>query len=203
MLKSEFNYSLKIVMLGDSGVGKTTLLMRYCDSAFTFSHIATIGVDFKYKAVTVNGKKAKVIFWDTAGQERFRTITSAYYRGSNGTIIMFDLTNRESFKNVNQWCEDVAKYANKDTKLLLIGSKADQESKRVVSYDEGWNLANKYNIKYFEVSSLNNINVSESIESIINEICADIPVIEPVIVPTKVELTSFQLYKEKCCGSKQ
>ena len=202
MQKSDFDYALKIVMIGDSGVGKTTLLMRYCNSSFTFSHIATIGVDFKYKVIALNNKKAKVIFWDTAGQERFRTITSAYYRGANGTIVMFDLTNRESFKNVNQWCEDAAKYANKNTKLLLIGSKCDQESKRVISYDEGWNLASKYNIKYYEVSALNNVNVSESIESIVSEICAEIAHNMPEITPTKIELSTFEQYKQKCCGSK-
>lgn len=121
-------------MIGDSGVGKSCLLLRFADDTYTESYISTIGVDFKIRTIDLDGKTIKLQIWDTAGQERFRTITSSYYRGAHGIIVVYDCTDQETFNNVKQWLEEIDRYACNNVNKLLVGNKCDLHTKKVVDY---------------------------------------------------------------------
>ena len=124
------DFLFKLVLIGDTGVGKSCILLRFADDAFTESYISTIGVDFRFRTIKVENKTVKLQIWDTAGQERFRTITSAYYRGADGIIMVYDVTNAESFGHVNDWLNEVNRYASESTCKLLVGNKNDMENKQ-------------------------------------------------------------------------
>jgi len=147
--------------LGDAGVGKSSIILRYTKNEFNSQMVSSIGVDFKTKDIIVNNKKVKLQLWDTAGHERFRTITTSYYRGAHGIATVFDLTNRESFEHVEKWLEEINKYAKENVMRFLIGNKSDLVNERQVSYEEVRALANKLNIYYVETSAKNNVNVSD------------------------------------------
>eukprot|EP00923_Selenidium_pygospionis_P034798 GHVN01060532.1.p1 GENE.GHVN01060532.1~~GHVN01060532.1.p1 ORF type:complete len:206 (+),score=27.36 GHVN01060532.1:81-698(+) len=166
----EYNYLFKLLLIGDSGVGKSCLLLRFADDVYTASFIATIGVDFKIRTIEQDGKIIKLQIWDTAGQERFRTITSSYYRGAHGIIIVYDVTDRESFNNVKIWMQEIDKYAMESVNKLLVGNKSDLSSKRVVNYEEGKDLADSYGIKFIETSAAKKDNVDEAFQVMSKEI---------------------------------
>ena len=129
---NEFDYLFKLLLIGDSSVGKSCFLLRFSDDSYVDSYISTIGVDFKIRTLEMDGKTIKLQIWDTAGQERFRTITSSYYRGAHGIIIVYDITDMESFNNVKQWLSEIDKYANDSVRKLLVGNKCDLAESRVV-----------------------------------------------------------------------
>merc|ERR1719321_2356167 len=129
--KRDYDHLFKLVLIGDSGVGKSCLLLRFADDSFTESYISTIGVDFRFRTVKVGDKFVKLQIWDTAGQERFRTITSAYYRGADGIIMVYDVTAQESFDHVQDWLSEVNRYASEGTCKLLVGNKSDRADKVV------------------------------------------------------------------------
>jgi Ras-related protein Rab-1A len=131
VMAREYDHLFKLVLIGDSGVGKSCLLLRFADDNFTESYISTIGVDFRFRTVKIGDKTVKLQIWDTAGQERFRTITSAYYRGADGIIMVYDVTKQESFDHVQDWLQEVNKYASERTCKLLIGNKNDKTDKAV------------------------------------------------------------------------
>ena len=147
----KFDYLIKLLMIGDSGVGKTSLLMRFSDDTFIPSFITTIGIDFKIKTIHVGNKVVKLQIWDTAGQERFRTITSAYYKGSHGIILMFDLNDPVSFEHLKYWMGEIDKNSVCSPTCLLVGNKADLPKN--VSSLEAKQFASQYNVKYFETSA--------------------------------------------------
>ena len=123
-----------LLCLGGDGFGKSWWGLRFADDTYTDSYISTIGVDFKIRTVELDGKVIKLQIWDTAGQERFRTITSSYYRGAHGIIVVYDVTDAESFANVKQWLAEIDRYANESVNKLLVGNKSDLASKRAVDY---------------------------------------------------------------------
>merc|ERR1711874_641300 len=131
-MKRDHDHLFKLVLIGDSGAGKSSLLLRFADDTFTENYITTIGVDFRFKTIPVDNKSVKLQIWDTAGQERFRTITSAYYRGADGIVLVFDVTDRESFDHVDDWLTEVNRYVNDSTMMLLLGNKCDNETDRQV-----------------------------------------------------------------------
>ena len=128
------DYLFKLLLIGDSGVGKSCLLLRFADDTYTESYISTIGVDFKIRTIELDKKTIKLQIWDTAGQERFRTITSSYYRGAHGIIVVYDCTDQDSFNNVKQWLEEIDRYACDNVNKLLVGNKCDLTAKKVVDY---------------------------------------------------------------------
>ncbi|AGO13846.1 AaceriAGL021Wp [[Ashbya] aceris (nom. inval.)] len=151
---------MKILLVGDSGVGKSCLLVRFVEDKFSPSFITTIGIDFKIKAVDINGKKIKLQLWDTAGQERFRTITTAYYRGAMGIILVYDVTDERTFENIRQWFTTVNQHANEEAQLLLVGNKKDMDT-RAVTYEQGESLAKELGVPFIEASAKDDENVSD------------------------------------------
>lgn len=166
----DYEYLFKLLLIGNSGVGKSCILMRYADNSFTENFFNTIGVDFKIKTISLNDQVIKMQIWDTAGQDRFRTLTSSYYRGAHGIIIVYDVTNRDSFDNVRQWMQEIEKFASENVNKLLVGNKSDLEEQREVTYDEGVELAKKFDIPFLEVSAKNAIHVDDTFTTMATEI---------------------------------
>jgi len=158
-MKKDYDYLFKLVLIGDSGVGKSCLLLRFADDSFTDSYISTIGVDFRFRTVNIDMKTVKLQIWDTAGQERFRTITSAYYRGAHGIIMVYDVTNYESFEHVEEWLNEVNRHASESTLKLLVGNKADLQEDKKVPSEDAKNFADKLGISFLETSAKNATNV--------------------------------------------
>jgi len=154
------DHTIKLLVLGDSAVGKSSLLMRFCESKFDSNFVITIGVDFKNKVVQRWGRKVRLQVWDTAGQERFRTITPAYYRTAQGVILVYDVCDEKSFDNIKMWQKNLAEY-NNDAAKILVGNKTDKPD-RVVTTEQGQKLADEYNMQFFETSAKSNINVDEA-----------------------------------------
>ena len=173
------DYLFKLLLIGDSGVGKSCLLLRFADDTYTESYISTIGVDFKIRTIELDGKTVKLQIWDTAGQERFRTITSSYYRGAHGIIIVYDVTDRQSFQNVEHWLKEIDKYATGNVNKLLVGNKSDLQSKKVVTYDEAKEFADKHGIKFLETSAKNSHNVEQAFQTMAAEIKARVKTAGP------------------------
>ncbi|CAL9049620.1 unnamed protein product [Musa banksii] len=158
----EYDYLFKLLLIGDSGVGKSCLLLRFADDSYIESYISTIGVDFKIRTVEQDGKTIKLQIWDTAGQERFRTITSSYYRGAHGIIVVYDVTDQESFNNVKQWLNEIDRYASENVNKLLVGNKCDLTDGRVVSYETGKAFADEIGIPFLETSAKDSTNVEKA-----------------------------------------
>ena len=157
----EYDYLFKVLLIGDSGVGKSSLLLKFTDRVFTDHYISTIGVDFKIQTLQLDDKIIKLQLWDTAGQERFRTITTSYYRGAHGIIIVFDITDKESFANIKTWITEIDRFASDNVCKILIGNKSDLEKQREVSIEDAKELANKYKIDYIEASAKDSTNVQQ------------------------------------------
>ncbi|KZT11416.1 ras-domain-containing protein [Laetiporus sulphureus 93-53] len=162
MHTSEYDYLFKLLLIGDSGVGKSCLLLRFADDTYTESYISTIGVDFKIRTIELEGKTVKLQIWDTAGQERFRTITSSYYRGAHGIIVVYDVTDNDTFTNVKQWLQEIDRYASEGVNKLLVGNKSDLTSKKVVEYSAAKEFADQLNIPFLETSAKNATNVEQA-----------------------------------------
>ncbi|CAD7685356.1 unnamed protein product [Nyctereutes procyonoides] len=169
-----FDYMFKILIIGNSSVGKTSFLFRYADDSFTPAFVSTVGIDFKVKTIYRNDKRIKLQIWDTAGQERYRTITTAYYRGAMGFILMYDITNEESFNAVQDWSTQIKTYSWDNAQVLLVGNKCDMEDERVVSSERGRQLADHLGFEFFEASAKDNINVKQTFERLVDVICEKI-----------------------------
>ncbi|KAK9764846.1 ras GTPase [Basidiobolus ranarum] len=161
-MNPEYDYLFKLLLIGDSGVGKSCLLLRFADDTYTESYISTIGVDFKIRTVELEGKTVKLQIWDTAGQERFRTITSSYYRGAHGIIVVYDVTDQDTFTNVKQWLQEIERYASEGVNKLLIGNKNDLTSKKVVDHAVAEEFANQTSLPFLETSAKDSTNVEQA-----------------------------------------
>ena len=173
-IEEYFDEKIKLMVLGDSNVGKSSILTKYCKNKFLSKYVTTIGIDFQIKYLNINKKKIKVQIWDTAGQERYRVVTKNYFNSSNGFVIIYDITNRVSFNNINNWMEQIESLVGKDVKCILFGNKNDLVSERNVKKEEGKELAKKYNCSFFETSAKEGNNVEAGFKSIIMDIIRDI-----------------------------
>lgn len=165
----EYDHLFKLLIIGDSGVGKSSLLLRFADNTFSGSYITTIGVDFKIRTVEIGGEKVKLQIWDTAGQERFRTITSTYYRGTHGVIVVYDVQSAESFVNVKRWLHEIEQNCD-SVNRILVGNKDDSPDKKVVETTDAQKFANQINVSLFETSAKDNKNVEEMFTEITRQV---------------------------------
>ena len=199
----------KIIIIGDSGVGKSNILGRYLHNEFKHDTKSTVGVEFGSKQLKVDGVNIKLQIWDTAGEERYRAITSAYYKGSKGCFIVYDITSEISFENVEKWYEEIRKSAEKEISVILVGNKCDLENERKVSIELGQSKAKNLNCPFFETSALNNTNIVTAFQSISENIynrCKNEKNLEDdddyEIVPKddkKIDINTNKKKETKCC----
>ena len=186
----------KVLLLGDSSVGKTCVLLRYCDKTFQEAHLSTIGLDYRLKTMTLeNGKNIKLQIWDTAGQDRFRAITKNYYKGANGIILIYDVTNLQTYENVKNWINQIREEANPNVVIYLAGNKVDvNEELRVVKTEEEQKIADEYNLTFYETSAKSGININEIFEDLVKKVDE---------IYSKLEVPKKQTKNKKYTGNKK
>ncbi|RZC94193.1 hypothetical protein C5167_021437 [Papaver somniferum] len=166
----EYDYLFKIVLIGDSGVGKSNILSRFTRNEFCLESKSTIGVEFATRTLQVDGKTIKAQIWDTAGQERYRAITSAYYRGAVGALLVYDTTKRQTFDNVQRWLRELRDHADSNIVILLAGNKSDLKHLRAVNEDDAQVIAEKEGLSFLETSALEALNIEKAFQTILTEI---------------------------------
>ena len=195
MAKKEFLY--KILLLGDSTVGKSSILMRYVENTFQESYLTTVGLDFKIKSVKINDENTvRVQIWDTAGQDRFRSITRNYFKGAHGIILIYDVTLKDSFYNVRNWLKQIREEVSEKVCIVLVGNKIDKEQDRIISTEEGEKIANEYGLKLFECSAKTGENIEETFLEVIKKTVENFTKVEDK------EVTKLKNKKDKkkgCC----
>lgn len=192
---SEYDNLMKVILVGDSGVGKSTLLSAFCDKEYSDYYISTIGVDFKIKMVEVCDKKVKLQIWDTAGQERYRSIVKSYYRGANAILLVFDLTSIQSFHKLGTWMEEIkSNMRHNNYKIILVGSKSDVVYGNCIPQEKIDAFAKQHKLDYIAVSSKKNINIDTAFNKIVKD----------VLMSQKSGETSttkiLKKNKDKCCN---
>ncbi|KAL9642986.1 hypothetical protein ABK040_010678 [Willaertia magna] len=166
----EYDYLFKIVLIGDSGVGKSNLLSRFTRNEFNLESKSTIGVEFATRTIQTDGKTIKAQIWDTAGQERYRAITSAYYRGAVGALLVYDIAKRATFENVERWLKELRDHAVPNIVVMLVGNKSDLRHLRAVTTEEAKAFAEKNSLSFIETSALDSTNVELAFLTILKEI---------------------------------
>lgn len=157
-----YSYLFKYIIIGDTGVGKSCLLLQFTDKRFQPVHDLTIGVEFGARMINIENKQVKLQIWDTAGQESFRSITRSYYRGAAGALLVYDITRRETFHHLTSWLEDARRHSNSTMTIMLIGNKSDMDTRRAVTYEEGEKFARQHDLIFLETSAKNDDNVEEA-----------------------------------------
>ena len=197
----QFDEKLKLMVLGDQGVGKTAIIQRYCKGTFSENYISTVGIDFQNKIVNVKNKKVNLQIWDTAGQEKFRAISKNYIQSSQGFLVIYDISKRISFININNWMEIINQ--NSKAKFILIGNKKDLEDARQVQTNEGENLGRKFRCSFFETSAADGENIEEAFNKFAEEILEENPsgpsTKNEVSEIRKVSLEEVKPKNKKCC----
>ena len=160
-----YSYLFKYIIIGDTGVGKSCLLLQFTDKRFRHDHDLTIGVEFGSRMLSMDQKEIKLQIWDTAGQESFRSITRSYYRGAAGALLVYDITRRDTFSHLSNWLQDARENGNPDMVITLVGNKTDLDSRRTVSFEEGQKFARENNLIFMEASAKSNVMVEEAFES--------------------------------------
>lgn len=196
---------VKLIVIGDSCVGKTSILNRYTKNNFDDKTINTIGVIVLSKEEVLNNTKYQVLIWDTAGQEKYRSISSNYYRNSSGILLVYSITDLNSFKNIEKWMKEIRNYTDYNTVIFLVGNKSDLAYERVVSYEDGYNLAKNYGLLFFETSAKKivpddkNIEVKEIFTKIITEIKKSIDKNPNNMTEREIDLNILPEEKKSCC----
>ena len=169
-LDDTYDVIYKILLVGDSGVGKTNIMLRYLNKEFNINTKATVGVEFGSKNIIIDKKVIKGQIWDTAGQERYRAITSGYYKGAHGAFVVYDITLKESFEAVDRWINDLRNNTDERLEIILIGNKSDLEEKRQVTKEEGEEKAKEKEVAFMETSALNCNNIEKAFNEILNKV---------------------------------
>ena len=156
-----YDLKIRLMLIGDSNVGKTSIIKRYCNNQFSPSYISTVGIDFETKYLRLNGKIINLQIWDTAGQERYKVLAKNYYKNSDGFIIVYDITDKKSFNNVANWITQIKDSASENVKCVLLGNKCDLEELRQVDINQGKDLANNYHLKFYETSAQKGNNIQK------------------------------------------
>ncbi|XP_037480829.1 ras-related protein RABA2a-like [Triticum dicoccoides] len=168
--EEEYDYLFKVVLIGDSGVGKSNLLSRFTRNEFCLESKSTIGVEFATRTLHVEEKIIKAQIWDTAGQERYRAITSAYYRGALGAVLVYDVTKPTTFENISRWLKELRDHADANIRIMLVGNKTDLKDLRAVPADDAGGYAEAEGLSYIETSALEAMNVEEAFQLILGDI---------------------------------
>lgn len=203
-MNDDYDYLFKLLLIGDSGVGKSCILLRFADDTFSESYISTIGVDFKIRTLTINEKRVKLQIWDTAGQERFRTLTTAYYRSAHGIVLVYDVNDRETFFHVENWLQEVGRYASNDVHKILVGNKCDILDKREVQYETARVYAEKLQFSFLESSAKDRTNVDKVFNIMASELINGLGETTDSVVEeeSNVELGAGKAVSNgyRCCG---
>jgi small GTP-binding protein len=212
MTNIDFDVIFKIVIVGESGVGKSNLIARYLKNEFKQDTKATVGVEFGEKKYVYNNLKIKAQIWDTAGQERYRSITSMYYKGAKGALCVFDLSSKESFQKVDAWINEMKKQADNNINLILIGNKVDlPDEQKIVKTEEGEMKAKEFGIAYMETSALKSTNVDKAFNYMIEEIAKKTKNVDDELDDLEIDekkggvnlnMANSQK-KKKCCGGEK
>ena len=207
---NQYDLLFKVLLIGNSGVGKSSLFLRFVDDIWEDSFVPTIGVDFKVKTLSIEDKKIKLQIWDTAGQERFRTIISSYYKGAHGILLIFDLSDIETFKSLNNWLIEIERNANKNVIKVLIGNKCDLTEERKVSVQEVNEFAEINGMKYVETSAKDNINVIDAFSTLGMELIAasqdnhqigQVKEMKKIILNDNMDLNKKKKNNDRCCNN--
>ena len=202
MSEEEYDYIFKVLLIGNSDVGKSSLILRYVDQIWNDVFVPTIGVDFKVKSLQIDNKRVQMQIWDTAGQERFRNVISSYFKGAHGILLIYDITARDSFKELENWLGEVERNATPQVLKILIGNKCDLDEQRQITVDEGEAFAARNGMKFIETSAKNNTNVNEAFEAlakIMVESSNKKNVIKVEKKTIKVDKGADLNAKKKCC----
>jgi len=170
MENKEYDLLFKLILIGDSCVGKSNILLKYLKNQFNENSKTTVGVEFGTKNIIINNKRIKIQIWDTAGQERYRSITSAYYKGAKGALIVYDITRKNTFDNIDKWITDLKLNGDKDICIIILGNKSDLIDKREINKNDGIKKAEMYKIAFLETSALNGDNISKAFDELIEQI---------------------------------
>ncbi|KAK3735366.1 hypothetical protein QZH41_000459 [Actinostola sp. cb2023] len=189
-MNQEYDYLFKLLLIGDSGVGKSSLLLRFADDAFSDCYISTIGVDFKIRTVKVGGKTVKLQIWDTAGQERFRTLTTAYYRSAHGVILVYDVNDKDTFIHLEGWIGEVGKNARDTINILLVGNKCDIIGRRQVESQTAKSFADDLKFSFMETSAKDRTNVDKVFHTMAEELRVKLG--SPITSPSGSDETDTQ-----------
>ncbi|MCD7461954.1 Ras- protein RABA5e [Datura stramonium] len=198
-------YLFKIVIIGDSAVGKSNLLTRYARNEFNLHSKATIGVEFQTQTLEIDGKEVKAQIWDTAGQERFRAVTSAYYRGAFGALVVYDISRSTTFDSIPRWLDELKTHSDTTVARMLVGNKCDLENIRAVSVEEGKSLAESEGMFFMETSALDSTNVNKAFEIVIREIYNSVSrkVLNSDSYKAELSVNRVNLVNDGSDGSKQ
>ncbi len=196
---NKYDEKIKIMVIGETKVGKTSLIKKYTKDVFGGAYLSTVGIDFQEKIINIDGKSVMLQIWDTAGQERFRNIAKNYFHSSDGFLLLYDITCRDSFEKISFWHEQIKINSPQNTKWMLIGNKCDLEENRTVDKSEGENYSKEYNINFSETSAKDGINVNEVFQTLINEIIKEIKKHGRKKRASKVLKKDTSSKKKKCC----
>ena len=190
---------INIITLGNSAVGKTSFIIKYTDDCFQEVYLSTVGIDYKIKTIDLDDKQYKLFFYDTTGQEKFRALAFNTVKNADGVILMYDITNKESFKSIPEWIKNVRERKGDDFPLILLGNKIDKEDKRVITKEQGEDLAEEYNIDFFEISNKDGNNIDEAIFTFLKKILKYIRHVEGKLSSSVLSYKVIKTKKKKKC----
>jgi len=199
MEEAKKHMQVKLLLLGDMAVGKTSLMMRLTDDEFNLNIIGTAGIDLKKKTLNIEGEDVKVLIYDTAGHERFRLIAKSQYKGSNGIVLIYDITDRKTFDNVSKWMEDIKENIDNKVEVMLVGNKIDKTNERLVKSEEGQALGEKFGVTFFETSAKTGEGVNSAFLNIVKNIYHKIKDVPKVEVLNTQPMNTNKKKKSKCC----
>ena len=199
MEEAKKDMQVKLLLLGDMAVGKTSLMMRLTDDEFNLNIIGTAGIDLKKKTLNIEGEDVKVLIYDTAGHERFRLIAKSQYKGSNGIVLIYDITDRKTFDNVSKWMEDIKENIDNKVEVMLVGNKIDKTNDRLVKSEEGQALSEKFGVTFFETSAKTGEGVNSAFLNIVKNIYHKIKDVPKVEVLNTQPMNTNKKKKSKCC----